>query len=121
MIGMLRGTSHSKPILLVAAVQGRRNQAEAISIATRARHRVAPPHLLMAAVQSIAAALAIDTVGGITNEERITKSDQEKYNNFFFDYNTFWTTFTFRHRGIVAYELQVPFSDKPSGHAGCHS
>ena len=48
--------------LLVSRAQGKKGQAEAIRIATRACRRVAPPHLLMAAVQSIAGYLSnIDT------------------------------------------------------------
>jgi uncharacterized protein VirK/YbjX len=118
--GSLIGCS-AEPILLVARVQGGSNQVQAIRIATRACHRITPPHLLMAAVQSIAAALAIETIGGITNEEQLTKYPQEKRNNFFFDYDAFWETFTFRHKGGIAYEIQVPFPDKPSAHAGYHS
>ncbi len=118
--GGLIGCS-ADPILLVARVQGGSNQAEAIRIATRACHRIAPPHLLMAAVQSIATVLAIDTIGGITNKEQLAKSPQEKLNHFFFDYDAFWETFTFRYKGIIAYEIQVPFLDKPGAHAGYHS
>lgn len=110
-----------KQILLVARVQGRSNQAEAIGIATRACHRIAPPHILMAAVQSIAAALAIDTIGGVTNKEHLARPGQDKLNNCFFDYDVFWETFTFRHKGVIAYEIQVPFPDKLGAHAGYRS
>jgi uncharacterized protein VirK/YbjX len=71
--------------------------------------------MLMAAVQSIAAALAIDTIGGVTNKEHLARPGQDKPNNCFFDYDVFWETFTFRHKGVIAYEIQVPFPDKLGG------
>jgi|ERR1700683_5426769 len=113
--------SAAKHVLLVARVQGGNNQAEEIKIATRACHRITPPHLLLASVQSLAVALGIEIIGGITNKEQLSKPPLEEISNFFFDYDTFWETFIFRRKGAIAYEIPVPFLDKPSPHAGYHS
>ena len=90
--------------LLIARVQGRRNQVEAIAAATRACYRTAPPHLLLAAAQSIAAALAIDTIGGVTNKEQLMRGKEEM---FLFDYDAFWETFTLKRKGGSVCEIQI--------------
>ena len=98
--------------LLVGRVQGARQQAEAIRTATRACRDIAPPHLLMAAAQSIAGALAIDVVGGVSNKEQLSKFEGEAL-GFFFDYDAFWETFVVKKRGADIYEISVPFPQKP--------
>ena len=71
--GQLIGSTSSK-VLLVARMQGKRNKIEAIRAATLACHRIAPPHLLIAALKPIAAVLEIDTILGVTNKQQITRA-----------------------------------------------
>jgi uncharacterized protein VirK/YbjX len=113
-------SSTAEQVLLVARIQGRKDKAEGIGIATRACHRIAPAHLLMAAAQSIAAALAIDTIGGVTNKEQITKPC-EGVSNVFFDYDAFWETFILKQSSASVYEMQVPFPERPGAKASHRS
>jgi uncharacterized protein VirK/YbjX len=113
-------SSAAEQVLLVARIQGRKDEAEAIGIATRACHRIAPAHLLMAAAQSIAAALAIDTIGGVTNKEQITKPG-EGVSNVFFDYDAFWETLMLKQGRASVYEMQVPFPEQPGAKANYRS
>jgi uncharacterized protein VirK/YbjX len=99
-------------VLLVGRIQGTKQKADAIRIATRACHDVAPPHLLLAAAQSIAGALAIEVIGGVGNTEQLGKREGE-VPPFFFDYDAFWETFMVRSRGANIYQLPVPFPEKP--------
>jgi uncharacterized protein len=98
-------------VLLVARVQGARQQVDAIRKATRACHDIAPPHLLMAAAQSIAGALEIDVIGGVGNKEHISRFEGDA-RGFFFDYNAFWETFAVKKRGANIYTISVPFPQK---------
>ena len=97
--------------MLVARVQGERNQTEAIRAATRRLYRIAPPHLLVAAIQSIAELLAIDMIGGVGNQEQLVKSHKD---DFFFDYDAFWRTFSVKKYVEGVYQIAVPFSKKSS-------
>jgi uncharacterized protein VirK/YbjX len=97
--------------LLVARVQGARRQTDAIRRATRACHDIAPPHLLMAAAESIAAALAIDVIGGVGNTEQLAEPIGEA-RGFFFDYDAFWETFVVKKRPASIYAIAVPFVQK---------
>ena len=109
--GKLIGCNASE-VLLVARVQGAKEQAEAIRTATRACHDIAPPHLLLAALQEIAGALDIGAIGGVSNDDQLAKSltaERECY----FDYDAFWETFLVREKGARSYEIDVPFPQKP--------
>lgn len=112
--------SAAEQVLLVARIQGGKEEAEAIKIATRACHRIAPAHLLMAAAQSIATALAIDTIGGVTNKEQIAKP-AEGASNVFFDYDAFWDTFILKQSRGSVYEMQVPFPAQSDAKASYRS
>jgi uncharacterized protein VirK/YbjX len=103
---------HPGQILLIARVQGARQQVEAIRRATRACHDIAPPHLLMAAAQSVAGAMQINTIGGVGNREHVSRIESEA-RGFFFDYDVFWETFAVKKRGADIYTISVPFPQKP--------
>jgi uncharacterized protein VirK/YbjX len=106
----------SEQVLMVGRVHGSRGQAAAIRDATHECHRIAPPHLLMAAVETIAAALAIDTIAGVNNKEQLVKREQDA--KFLFDYDAFWETFAFVAKGAAVYVMPVPFARRtPSGPA----
>jgi len=96
-------------VLLVGLIQGAREQSEAIRTATRACRDIAPPYLLIAAAESIAGALAIDAIAGISNEELLSKPAE----SCFFDYNKFWETFAVKKKGAGFYEIPVPIPQKP--------
>jgi len=98
--------------LMIGRVQGRKGQADEIRSAMRACHRIMLPQLLMIAVQSIAKTLMIDTIGGVSNEEQLAKARNDSL-EFFFDYDSFWETFSAKKNVAAIYEISVPFHEKP--------
>ncbi len=105
--------SAADAVLLVGRVQGSKYHADAIRSATRACHEVAPPHLLLAATQGIARALAIDAIGGVSNKEHVSKAEEGEAAGFFFNYDAFWETFAVKESAASIYEIPVPFAQKP--------
>jgi uncharacterized protein VirK/YbjX len=98
--------------LLVGRVQGRKGQAEPIRIGTKACYDIAPPHLLLAAAQSIANVLAIGVIGGVSNEQQIAKSVYH-VSDYFFNYDAFWKTYLVQRESADIYIIPVPFPEKP--------
>jgi len=98
--------------LLVGRVQGRKGQAEPIRVGTRACHDIAPPNLLLAAVQSVAGVLGIEAIAGVSNDEQLAKSVYDAA-GVYFDYDTFWETYLVEKRGARIYTIPVPFPEKP--------
>ena len=74
------------PALLIGRVQGRQGETDAIRASTKACYDIAPPYLLLAAVQSIATVLGINLIAGVSNLEQITKSQNDSF-GFYFDYD----------------------------------
>jgi uncharacterized protein VirK/YbjX len=112
--------NEAKQVLFVARVQGRPWQSEAIGIATRACDRIAPPHLLLAATQAIATTLSIGKICGVTNAVQLAKF-QHFSPQFRFDYDAFWKTFLVTGKSDIAYEIPVPFHEKPATAAAYRS
>ena len=98
--------------LLIGRVQGRKGQIEPIRIGTKAFHDIAPPHLLLAAAQSIAGVLAIGVVGGVSNEQQLARSVYDA-SDCYFNYDAFWETYLVQKKSAVIYTITVPFPDKP--------
>jgi uncharacterized protein VirK/YbjX len=107
----------AKPALLIGRIQGRIRRTETIRIATRACHDIAPPYLLVATAVSIAAALKIAVIGGVTNEEQLGRSVNEA-EVFYFDYDAFWETFPVTKGSTNFYVITVPFPEKPLDQIG---
>jgi uncharacterized protein VirK/YbjX len=103
--------SNADPVILVARVQGAVGNFDAIRRATKMCMDIAPPYLLTAAVQGIAAALNIGVIAGIRNNEQLTANiDADR--NVYFDYDAFWRTYL----GSEAknfYLISVPIREKP--------
>jgi uncharacterized protein VirK/YbjX len=118
--GRLIGSSVGK-VVLVARVQGKRNKAEAIGIATRACERIAPPFLLIAAVQSIAAVLGIEAVAGVANDEHLAKSREASSQKISFNYDAFWETLAFKKRDAGIYESEASFPTRQDVNASYRS
>jgi uncharacterized protein VirK/YbjX len=97
--------------MLIARIQGVRGQVEAIRRAARACCDIAPPHLLMAAAQGIAAALRIGVIAGVKNKEQLSATIEVE-TPVSFDYDAFWHTYIATEASIF-YLLAVPIPDKP--------
>lgn len=106
--------SDAAELLFVGRVQGAKHRFDEIKQATKACRDVAPQHMLMIAVQSIAQALRIDTVAGVTDEDQLADED------FRFGYDAFWENWHGR-RTAHFYEIPIPLpqtalSDIQTGH-----
>jgi uncharacterized protein len=108
--GHLTG-SGARQVILIARVQGTLGQFDAIRRATKTCLDVAPPYLLMAAVQGISDALHIGVIAAVRNAEQITANvDDNRVVHF--DYDAFWRT----NLGAEAekfYLIPVPIPEKP--------
>ncbi len=108
--GYLVGSAAGQ-VILVARVQGVAGQFNAIRRATKTCLHIAPPYLLMAAVQGISDSLNVAVIAGIRNDEQLTAgSDADR--NVYFDYDAFWCA----HSGTETekfYLIPVPIRDKP--------
>jgi uncharacterized protein VirK/YbjX len=98
--------------VLVGRIQGRKGQAELIRAGTRACHDIAPPNLLVAGVESIAAVLGVRALAGVSNREQLAKSVYDMP-GCYFDYDTFWQTYLIERRDAPIFAIQVPFPEKP--------
>jgi uncharacterized protein VirK/YbjX len=98
-------------VILIARVQGVVGQFEAIRRSTKVCFDVAPPYLLMAAVQGIAEALHVGVLAGVRNAEQITANvDEERVVHF--SYDGFWRT----NLGTEVekfFLITVPIPEKP--------
>ena len=103
--------STADQVLLVANVQGARGELERIRQATKACDGVKPPYLLMTAAGSIASALAINIIAGVSNKEHIVPLEIRPP-EFSFDYDAFWETLTFKRGPVGIYEVSVPFPQR---------
>jgi uncharacterized protein VirK/YbjX len=99
------------PVLFIARVQGAPNRAQEIRLSAKACHDIAPVNLLFAAVQSIATALAIKAVGGVSDEEQLTNGTETA--SMAFSYNLFWDTHLMERTAANVYLASVPFAEKP--------
>lgn len=106
------GSNGGGQALLIGNIQGRLGEADAIRIATRACHDIAPPYLLVAAALSIANVLNIETIAGVGNEEQLTKPIETESHPYF-DYNAFWETLLLKRNAANFYKGSVPLPDKP--------
>ena len=107
--GHLAG-SKAAQVILIGHVLGVAGHFDAIRRATKTCLDIAPPYLLLAAVQGISDALNIGVIAGVKNTERITTNSYDS--EVYFDYDAFWST----HQGSEAekfFLISVPISAKP--------
>jgi uncharacterized protein VirK/YbjX len=102
----------SDRVLLVAAVQGAAGRSEDIRKAMRLCDRAPPSCLLMTAAESIAIALKIGAVAGVSNKENLSKTGRG-VPEFAFDYDAFWKGWHAERRDVGFYEIPVPFPTTP--------
>jgi uncharacterized protein VirK/YbjX len=107
-------------VLLIGRVLGSKDHFFDIKAATRNCGDVAPPYLLMTALQSVAAALGVEMITGIGNNEQIGVS-ADGIRRHRFDYEAFWKDFQATRNHFNFYEMGVPFAQKslpqiPRGH-----
>ena len=103
--------SAAAEVLLIGHVLGIAGHFDDIRRPTKACLDVAPPYLLMAAVQGLADALSVNVIAGVRNTEQITANSSDS-ENVFFDYDAFWRT----HLGNEAekfFLISVPIPEKP--------
>ena len=96
--------SDTAELLFVGHVQGTKHKFDEIKQATKACHDVAPQHMLMVAIQSIAQALRIKAIAGVTDENQLAKLPER---NVSFQYDPFWENWAGR-RTAGFYEIPVP-------------
>jgi uncharacterized protein VirK/YbjX len=108
--GHLVGSADAQ-VALIARVQGVQGQFAAIRHATKACSDIAPPHILMAAVQGIAAALDIKCMAGVRNSQRICAGLQSGPGHYF-DYDAFWKTIS-ASEGQNFFLMPVPVVERP--------
>jgi len=96
---------------LIARVQGVRAEFAAIRRATKACSEIAPPHILMAAVQGIASALEIKCMAGVRNSQQVNENWQSGPETRF-DYDAFWKTIP-GAGGQRFYLMPLPVVERP--------
>jgi uncharacterized protein VirK/YbjX len=101
----------AEQVLFIARVQGAQNHAQEIRLSTRACYDIAPANLLFATVQSIATALAIKAIVGVSDQEQL--SNKSGGTGLAFSYNLFWDTHLMQRTAGNVYLASVPFAEKP--------
>jgi uncharacterized protein VirK/YbjX len=94
-------------VLLVTCVQGLQSSTELRGVAA-ACHDVHPSDLLMAALGGFAGASAIGTLIGICTDHQIANKGR-----IFFSYDDFFAKYGAYRAAVKAYEIALPFSQKP--------
>jgi uncharacterized protein VirK/YbjX len=106
--GYLAG-SEAAQVILVGHVLGIVGNFDAMRRATKRCLDIAPPYLLMAAVQGMSAALNVGAIAGVKNTEQITSSG---FGSEYFDYDAFWRSHLGTEGGRF-FLISVPISTKP--------
>lgn len=94
-------------LMLVTCVQGLQPSAELRNVAALCCD-VHPSDLLMAALAGVASATGIDTVIGITTDNQIANKGR-----IFFSYDDFFAKYGQHRAAIDAYEIALPYPQKP--------
>ena len=97
-------------VLLVSRVQGTARLPQ-IRNAAKMCHEVAPPYLLMTALEAIATALAIPVIMGVSVANQIAKEGGGA--EHLFDYDAFWRVLLAEDMGNGFFRLPVPLPHKP--------
>src|SRR5450830_64638 len=94
-------------VILITCVQGLQGSTELRAVAA-ACNDVHPSDLLMAALGGVATASGIGTLVGITTENQIANKGR-----IFFSYDDFFAKYGQHRAAIDAYEIALPFTQKP--------
>ncbi|WP_084806185.1 DUF535 family protein [Duganella sp. HH105] len=78
--------------IFVGKIQGMKGTHETMRAATKALHDVAPPRMLLCAIEALARIFHADTIVGVSNKEQISKNNSDYESSIYFDYDTFWTS-----------------------------
>ena len=105
--------STAKHVILIARLQGAREQFALIRHATKACLDNAPSHVLVAALQGIASALHIERMAGVSNSEQLMANDLKTY-KLYFDYDKFWKSILACETGRF-FQMPVPLDERPLG------
>ena len=95
-------------VIFVGRIQGLTN-FDLIKNTTKNLHDIAPPALLMAALQGIALACKISTIIGVSNEKQLSTTKSIIY----FNYDLFWHSLHAHKAKENLFILPVPFLEKP--------
>jgi uncharacterized protein VirK/YbjX len=101
--------------MFVARIQGASGCYDAIRQATRDCGDISPAHLLVAAADGLAAALSLDRIYGVSNDEQLSKSSDAK-DGCLFDYDEFWSALSGERLGGW-YRFDAPLGHKPLSQA----
>lgn len=105
--------STAKHMILIARLQGVREQFALIRHATKACLDNAPSHVLISALQGIAGALRIERMAGVSNSEQL-KANDPKISQLYFDYDKFWRSILACETGRF-FQMSVPLDERPLG------
>lgn len=76
--------------MFVGRVQGVRNQMEELRTATKTLKDIAPPRILLCAVEALTRTFGADVIIGVSNAEQLSRRMHEDEAESFFDYDSFW-------------------------------
>ncbi|WP_167544324.1 DUF535 family protein [Duganella sacchari] len=84
------GINSQTGVMFVGRVQGVRDRVEEMRTATKALKDIAPPRILLCAVEALATTLGADIIAGVSNAEQLERRRQGDKHDTFFDYDAFW-------------------------------
>jgi uncharacterized protein VirK/YbjX len=99
--------------ICVTELAGKKGFADRIGIATRSTGGVAPPLVLMAAVQGIALALDIRHIFAVSVSQQISYEGESLSDNFASAYDDFWISIEGERLSSGWFAFPVPLPEKP--------
>lgn len=105
-------TSNSNRAIFIGKIQGGKGTHETMRAATKALSDVAPPRMLLCAVQALARIFQIDTIVGVSNKEQLSKNNADYESSIHFDYDTFWTSIGAQETARNAFFLDASLPEK---------
>lgn len=106
-------TGSSDRAIFVGKIQGVKGTHEAMRAATKALSDVAPPRVLLCAVEAISRIFGIDMIVGVSNKEQLSKNNANYEASIYFDYDTFWSTVGAHETDRNAFFLDSSLPEKP--------
>jgi len=106
-------TANSNRAMFIGKIQGVKGTHEAMRAATKAMSDVAPPRMLLCAVEAMSRIFQIDTIVGVSNREQLSKNNADYESSIHFDYDTFWTSIGAHETDRNAFFLDSSLPEKP--------
>jgi uncharacterized protein VirK/YbjX len=103
----------AKCVLFVGRVQGAPGRFDTLRGATKALMDIAPPRLLLCAVEAIARIFSAEIVVGISAERQLSNQKHESDTENFFDYNTLWANVGAQKVASDLFFVDATFPEKP--------